>query len=169
MTLAKRSETAPLRRQFDELDRRLLRALANNARMSNVQLAAYVGLSPAPCLRRLRALEAAGVVQGYYLHFDLDALNLIVFFVMIRVRTQNTGWHETFGAALIDIPEVLSRIFGPTARSDYVLICMASGLGGIETFLSSKAPELAWYRQLPIFAVSEILHSPRPGKTSRRR
>jgi DNA-binding Lrp family transcriptional regulator len=138
--LANRNETAP-RRQFDELDRRILRTLANNARMSNVQLAAGVGLSPAPCLRRVRALEAAGVVQGYYLHFDLDALNLIVFFVTIRVTTQNTGWHETFGAALSDVPEVLSA-FRTNGGSDYVLICMASGLDGIETFLSSKA--LSW-------------------------
>lgn len=140
-TLTKRNKTAPLRRQLDDVDHRMLRTLANHARMSNVQLAACIGLSPAPCLRRLRALEAAGVVQGYYLHFDLDALNLIAFFVMIRVTTQNTGWHETFGSALRDVPEVLSA-FRTNGGSDYVLICMASGLDGIETFLSSRV--LSW-------------------------
>ena len=63
-------EAAP-RRCLDELDRRILRTLANNGRMSNAELAERVGLSPAPCLRRVRALEAAGVIQAYYVVLDL--------------------------------------------------------------------------------------------------
>jgi Lrp/AsnC family transcriptional regulator, leucine-responsive regulatory protein len=139
--LTKQGESVSLRRRFDEIDLRMLRALANNARMSNVQLARCIGLSPAPCLRRLRALEAAGVIQGYYLYFDFDALNLIVFFVMIRVTTQNTGWHESFGSALRDVPQILSA-FRTNGGSDYLLLCMASGLDGVETFLSNEV--LTW-------------------------
>jgi Lrp/AsnC family leucine-responsive transcriptional regulator len=138
LTLAKQDEPISLRRRFDEIDRRMLRALANNARMSNVQLARCVGLSPAPCLRRLRALEASGVIQGYYLYFDLDALNLIVFFVMVRGTTQNAGWHESFGSTLKDIPQILSA-FRTNGGSDYLLLCMASGLDGVERFLSSES------------------------------
>lgn len=139
--LARRSECQPPRRRFDEFDRRILRALANHARMPNAQLADRIGLSPAPCLRRVRALEETGAIQGYYVYVDLDALNLIVFFVMVHMTTKSTAWHEKFDLALSAVPEIVSA-FRTNGGSDYVLLCMASGLDGVEKFLSSEA--LGW-------------------------
>lgn len=139
--LVRRNEFRPLRRRFDEFDRRILRALANNARMPNAQLANLVGLSAAPCLRRVRALEQTGAIQGYYVNVDLDALNLIVFFVLVRITTKNTPWHDKFAHALSGAPQIVSA-FRTNGGSDYVLLCMASGLDGVERFLSSEA--LSW-------------------------
>ncbi|RRH74451.1 Lrp/AsnC family transcriptional regulator [Falsigemmobacter faecalis] len=51
--------------RLDETDRRILRALQKDGRMQNIELAAQVGLSPSPCLRRVKALEEAGVIQRY--------------------------------------------------------------------------------------------------------
>ncbi|WZB71990.1 Lrp/AsnC family transcriptional regulator [Achromobacter xylosoxidans] len=51
--------------QLDGYDRRILEALQKNGRLSNVELAEQIGLSPSPCLRRVRMLEDAGVIQGY--------------------------------------------------------------------------------------------------------
>src|SRR5262245_58095055 len=64
---------------LDDIDRRVLRTLANNARMSHAQLSERLGVSPALCVRRVRALEAAGVILGYHAVVDFDALGLIVF------------------------------------------------------------------------------------------
>jgi Lrp/AsnC family leucine-responsive transcriptional regulator len=119
---------------IDELDRRILRTLANNARMSNAQLADRVGLSPAPCLRRVRALETAGVILGYHVVVDFDALDMIVTFIMIRLKGRDPEWQGNFERAVSQIPEVVlaHRTHG---GSDYVLRCVASGLGGMERLL----------------------------------
>jgi Lrp/AsnC family leucine-responsive transcriptional regulator len=119
---------------LDELDCRILRTLANNARMSNAQLAERVGLSPAPCLRRVRALEAARAILGYHVVVDFDALDLIVAFLMIRLKGRNPQWQGNFERALGEIPEIVlaHRTHG---GSDYVLRSVTSGVGGLEQLL----------------------------------
>ena len=56
--------------KLDNLDRRILAALQRDGRLSNVQLSEEVGLSPSPCLRRVRLLEQSGIIRGY--HAELD-------------------------------------------------------------------------------------------------
>lgn len=122
---------------LDDVDRRMLHTLVNNARMSNAQLAARVGLSPRLCLRRVRALEAGGVILGYHAVVDFDALGLIVFFVMIRLRAHNREWQGHFEQAISDIPEIAlaHRTMG---ASDYVLRCVTHGLGAVDQLLRDK-------------------------------
>ena len=60
--------------KLDAIDRRILSALQRNGRLQNIELAKEVGLSPSPCLRRVRALEEAGVVTGYRALLDAKAL-----------------------------------------------------------------------------------------------
>src|SRR5262245_60793338 len=117
--------------RLDDVDRRVLRTLANNARMSNPQLAQRVGLSPGLCLRRVRALEAAGVILGYHAIVDFDAVGLIVFFVMIRLKAHNREWQGNFERAIGEVPEIVlaHRTMG---ASDYVLRCMTHGLGAVD-------------------------------------
>ena len=105
--------------------------------MSNVQLARGVGLSPAPCLRRVRALEEAGIIQTYYVVIDFDALDLMVFFVLIRVKAQSREWHDEFERALGEVPAIL-QAYRTNGASDYILQCVARGLGGVEQLLSDK-------------------------------
>jgi Lrp/AsnC family leucine-responsive transcriptional regulator len=123
--------------RLDDVDRRILRTLVNNARMSNAQLAESVSLSAAPCLRRVRALEAAGVILGYQAVVDFDALALIVFFVLIRLKAHNPEWQRNFERAVSGIPEIVlaHRTMG---ASDYVLRCVTHGLGGVDQLLRDK-------------------------------
>lgn len=122
---------------LDDVDRRILRTLVNNARMSNAQLAARVGVSPRLCLRRVRALETGGVILGYQAVVDFDALGLIVFFVMIRLRAHNREWQGNFERALSDVPEIVlaHRTMG---ASDYVVRCVTHGLGAVDQLLRDK-------------------------------
>jgi Lrp/AsnC family leucine-responsive transcriptional regulator len=62
--------------QLDRYDRQILRALQNDGRLSNQDLADHIGLSPSPCLRRVRALEEAGLITGYRALVDAKALGL---------------------------------------------------------------------------------------------
>lgn len=123
--------------RLDDIDRRILRALASNCRISNVELARQAGLSPAPCLRRVQALEAAGAITTYYVVIDFDALDLIVFFVFVHAKAQGPGWHDDFERALGGEPAILQG-YRTNGASDYILQCVARGLGGVEQLLSNK-------------------------------
>ena len=95
--------------QLDNLDRRILAALQRNARLSNVQLAEEVGLSPSPCLRRVRLLEDAGVIRGYHAELDRSKSGLgLTVFVGVKVERHHDASANAFRAAVIDLPEVIS-------------------------------------------------------------
>ncbi|KAG1392433.1 hypothetical protein G6F59_014600 [Rhizopus arrhizus] len=64
------------KRDLDAYDRRILEALQQNGRLTNVELAEQIGLSPSPCLRRMRMLEEAGVIQGYEARLAPDEVGL---------------------------------------------------------------------------------------------
>ena len=64
--------------ELDEIDRRILAALQANARLRNVELADIIGLSPSPCLRRVRNLEDRGIIKGYATLVDQQAVDLPV-------------------------------------------------------------------------------------------
>lgn len=138
----RREGRLPLRR-MDEIDQRILRNLANNCRMSNVQLAARIGLSPAPCLRRVRALEQAGIIRAYYVVIDSDALGLMIFFLFVRLKTQERESHENFVRALSEIPTI-RHVYRTSGASDYILHCAASGVHGIEELCEHKVFAQTW-------------------------
>ena len=105
---------------LDSADLRILEALQRNGRISNVDLAEQVGLSPSPCLRRVRDLEEAGYIQGYAAILDRRRLGLgVVAFVEVKID-QNAEGDARFRAAVEKIPEVVS-CFVMTGTMDYLL------------------------------------------------
>src|SRR4029078_8036353 len=77
------------RAKLDRIDRRILSDLQANGRMTNVELAERAGISAAPCLRRVRALESAGIINGY--HADLSAEQLgysVAVFALVGLNSQ---------------------------------------------------------------------------------
>ena len=107
--------------QLDNLDRRILDALQRNAKLSNVQLAEEVGLSPSPCLRRVRLLEEAGVIRGYHAELDRSKSGLGADRVCRgqgRAAPRRVG--QRFRAAVIDLPEVIS-CHVVSGESDFLL------------------------------------------------
>ncbi|WP_338663513.1 Lrp/AsnC family transcriptional regulator [Pararoseomonas sp. SCSIO 73927] len=92
---------------LDATDREILRELQADGRMTNVALAARVGLSAPPCLRRVRRLEESGVIRGY--HADVDPASLgweITFFAVVGLESQKLPVLESFEAMVRDWPEV---------------------------------------------------------------
>jgi DNA-binding Lrp family transcriptional regulator len=78
-----------LRGKLDDIDRRILAILQSDGRVSNVELAKQVGISPPPCLRRVRALERAGLVLGYHADLDSQALGYgVTVFAMVGLNSQ---------------------------------------------------------------------------------
>ncbi len=74
---------------LDEIDRHLLAELQSEGRITNVELASRVGLTAPPCLRRVRALEEAGIIRGYHAELDAAALSYtITVFAMVSLKSQ---------------------------------------------------------------------------------
>src|SRR5712691_1245280 len=121
--------------QLDEIDVKILRRLQDQARISNVDLADQVGLSPAPCLRRVRALEQAGVVRRYVTLVDPAAVNLnVTVFVQITLDLQVEGRLEIFEQAIMRRPEVL-ECYLMTGDADYLLRVVVPDVATYEHFL----------------------------------
>lgn len=99
---------------MDEIDRAILRELQSDGRLSNQELAQRVGLTPSPCMRRVRQLEHDGVIQGYRAVVDPEAVGRS-FEVLVSIEVKrDREVVEAFEAALQDIPDVIEayRLFG---------------------------------------------------------
>ena len=106
---------------MDRIDRTILSALQHNARISNVELAAMVGLSASACLRRVAQLEKAGIIDGY--HANLNAARMghdVLVLMQITLRGQSAEMMAEFEAAASNIPQVLA-CFLIAGESDYIL------------------------------------------------
>ena len=127
---------------IDEIDRRILAHLQRDARMTNAKLAERVGLSPAPCLRRIRALEAAGVIRDYVALLDSRAVGrAVTVFIEIRLDLQVKDRLDILERAIREWPEVLECSL-MTGDADYMLRVAVPDVDAYEQFLRDKLTRL---------------------------
>ena len=120
---------------LDAIDRKILAALQENARLPNVQLAEAVGLSPSPCLRRVRELEEQGVIRRYVTLLDPVPIGLPVsVFVNVTLERQVEQALERFEKAILERPEVM-ECYLMTGDADYLLRVVCADLAAYERFL----------------------------------
>jgi DNA-binding Lrp family transcriptional regulator len=120
---------------LDAMDRRILAVLQGNARVANADLAREVGLSPSPCLRRVRELEDAGVIRSYVALLEPGAVGLpISVFVQVSLERQIEKALETFEQAILRRPEVM-ECYLMTGDADYLLRIVVADLSAYERFL----------------------------------
>jgi DNA-binding Lrp family transcriptional regulator len=123
---------------LDAIDRRLLDRLQGEARITNVALAESAHLSPAPCLRRVRDLEAAGVIRGYVTLLDPEAVGLDVsVFIQVSLEKQVGKALRTFEEIIDGYPEVM-ECYLMTGDSDYLLRVVASDLKALQGFIVER-------------------------------
>jgi DNA-binding Lrp family transcriptional regulator len=116
-----------VRRPLDEVDRRLLRELAADARLPNNALAERVGIAPSTCLGRVRALRQAGVIRGYHADVDPAALDRpIQAMISVRLQSHARGHIPAFMAKIAKLPEVLNVFFLGGADDFHVHIAATS-------------------------------------------
>ena len=123
---------------MDSKDRQILRALQQDGRMTNLELAERVSLSPSPCLRRLRNLEASGAIRGFHADVDRAAYGLpILAFVQIRLERHSDEVVRQFEARISTLAEVL-ECYMLTGGTDYFLKVVVSGLDAYEDFIRHR-------------------------------
>lgn len=128
----------PSHPKLDTTDRKIIRTLQKNGRMTNLDLSEEVNLSPSPCLRRLRNLERGGVIKGYSIEVDGEAYGLAVTaFVRVSLEKHVEETVKQFEERVRSIPEVL-ECFVMTGPSDYLLRVVVSDLAGYERFVRQR-------------------------------
>lgn len=121
--------------KLDAFDRQILDALQQDARLTNVQLAEAIGLSPSPCLRRVRALERAGLIAGYHATLSRSGIGLgLTVFVGVKVERHRDDTAEAFREAVKAIPEVISCHL-VSGEADFLLQVVVPDLAGYERLL----------------------------------
>ena len=121
--------------QIDAIDLKILDVLQRNARVSNAELAQSVGLSPSPCLRRIRNLEQAGVISKYAAILDQTVVELsISVFVQVTLERQVESALETFERLIRERAEVL-ECYLMTGDADYLLRIVVPDVAAYEQFL----------------------------------
>ncbi len=135
-------------RTLDRLDRRILDELQKDARIANQELARRVGLSPAPCWRRLRRLEAAGFIAGYATLLNASAIGLpILAYAVISLENHHPESVRQFDQTVKECPEVL-ECHSMSGANDYLLRIVAASMEAYEHFLSAKLLQLAAVRSV---------------------
>lgn len=108
--------------ELDRYDRQILQLLQENGRISNQELADRIGLSPSPCLRRMRALEESGVVSGYHAVLNAKALGYtLIALIHISMDAHTPERFENFDAQIGQMPEVLECLLITGQDADYQL------------------------------------------------
>src|SRR5271154_2757035 len=124
--------------KLDKIDRRILRDLQANGRMTNVELAKRAGISAPPCLRRVRALEEAGLIRGYHADVNPEALGYAVtVFAHVGLASQAEPDLKAFEALVGTWPEVreANMLAGET---DFILKVVAEDWDSYQRFLTTK-------------------------------
>lgn len=124
--------------RLDAVDRRILKELQADGRMTNVALAARVGITPPPCLRRMRALEEEGYIAGYHAELDERLLGFeVTAFAMVGLYSQAEQDLRAFENRVLAWPHVreCDYIAGET---DFILRCVAPDLPSFQEFVTKE-------------------------------
>lgn len=143
--------------QLDATDRKILRILQTDAGITNVELAKRVHLSPSPCLARVKALEAAGVIRAYVALANPLALGLSLnVFIQVSLEKQIESELARFQAAMADCPEVM-ECYLMTGDADYLLRVVVPDMQGLERFIVSQLSRIPGVKNIRSgFALKQV-------------
>jgi Lrp/AsnC family transcriptional regulator, leucine-responsive regulatory protein len=140
------AENAPI--SLDTLDSKILAALQEDGRLSNVELAERVGLSPSPCLRRVKRLEEEGYIAGYKAKVDRRRLGLgMTVFVGVKFDTHRDVNARAFQEAVQTFPEVVACHM-VSGEADFLLEVVVADLAAYDAFLSRTLLKLPMVRDI---------------------
>lgn len=123
--------------KLDRIDRKILNDLQEQGRMTNVELAQRVGISAPPCLRRVRALEEAGVIKGY--HADIDASTLgfgVTVFAQVGLSSQSETDLKKFEDLVRSWP-LVRECYLVSGEADFIMKIVAEDWDSYQKFLTT--------------------------------
>lgn len=142
---------------LDAIDIKILVELQEDASLPNVELAQRVGLSPSPCLVRVRALERAGIIARRVTLLDpLSVGANISVFIQVTLEKQVEAQLESFEGAILNFSEVM-ECYLMTGDSDYLLRVVVPDLGALQHFIVEKLSKTPWVANIrSSFALKQV-------------
>lgn len=146
--------------ELDEFDRKILRALQENADYSMADLGNLIGLSHTPCWRRLKRLESEGVIRGKVTLLDARMLNLnVTVHAYVTIKDRTEAAFTAFEAALPPIPEI-TECHATSGDQDYLLQIVVEGVGHYEELLKKTLLHLPHVASInSTFALRQVKYS----------
>jgi len=127
---------------LDKIDLKILKILQENAKITNLQLSAEIGLSPAPTLERVKKLEQAKLIKGYYTEVNEEALGVgIKAIIQITLTRQIENAIANFKKEINKIPEIM-ECYQVTGSADYILIVMLKDIRDFEMLISNRLSKM---------------------------
>jgi DNA-binding Lrp family transcriptional regulator len=142
------------------VDHKIVAELQRDGRLSNVELADRVGLTPAPCLRRVKRLESEGVIVGYTARINPEAVGRgFEVLVFVDLRRKDRATFEAFEAAVAALDEVteVRRMFG---LPDYLIRVATASIEGFEAFISTRLGELPGVDKFDSHITMKLIKAP---------
>ena len=147
---------------LDAIDVRILQTLQENARLTNLELADRVGLSPSPCLRRVRRLEEGGWIEGYSARVNQKKIGLgVTAFVSVNIERHQNADAEAFMRSISKLPEVIASYI-ISGQADFLLQVVVRDLDAYRAFTLEKLLKLRGVKDIrSAFAIGTV-KSPSP-------
>ena len=147
---------------LDKIDRQILALLRENARMSNLELAESVNLSPTPCARRIKQLEDAGVITGYSVTTDPRKLGYqLSVYIAISMDKHTAERFSNFEKKLREFPEVVSCSIVTGRSEDYLIKALVKDMAHYEEFLLHRLNRIEGIAQVHTsFELREVFSLP---------
>ena len=125
--------------EIDRFDRQILRVLQQDGRISNQDLADRIGLSPSPCLRRVRTLEENGVIQSYRALLNAKALGYsLMALIYISMDMHTPERFENFERQILQIPEILECLLVTGQDADYQIKAVVKDMDAFQELLLNR-------------------------------
>lgn len=147
---------------LDKIDRQILALLRENARMSNLELAESVNLSPTPCARRVKQLEDSGVITGYSVTTDPRKLGYqLSVYIAISMDKHTAERFSNFEKKLREFPEVVSCSIVTGRSEDYLIKALVKDMAHYEEFLLHRLNRIEGIAQVHTsFELREVFSLP---------
>lgn len=144
---------------LDASDRRILRALQRDASLSLSELSAEVGLSQTPCWKRVKRLEAEGVIRGRVALLDRDKVGLgTTVFVAIKANIHDEDWLDSFARGVAAIPEVV-EFYRMSGETDYLLKIVCAGIADYDRIYKGLIRTAPMHDVSSSFAMEQIKYT----------
>jgi Lrp/AsnC family leucine-responsive transcriptional regulator len=138
---------------LDKIDLKILKILQENAKITNLQLSGEIGLSPAPTLERVKKLETAKLIKGYYTQVDEEALGIgIKAIIQITLTRQLENAISNFKKEINKIPEIM-ECYQVTGNADYILIALLKDIRDFETLISQRLSKVEEIGQMQTMVI----------------
>ena len=147
---------------LDKIDRQILALLRENARMSNLELAESVNLSPTPCARRVKQLEDSGIITGYSVTTDPRKLGYqLSVYIAISMDKHTAERFSNFEKKLREFPEVVSCSIVTGRSEDYLIKALVKDMAHYEEFLLHRLNRIEGIAQVHTsFELREVFSLP---------